>query len=76
MISLAAVAVGERVRIQRVGDRDGEQLRYLAELGITPGRRVEVIARAPFDGPIDLRVGREIRSIGPALAKQIAVIAG
>jgi DtxR family Mn-dependent transcriptional regulator len=27
VISLAAVAVGERVRIQRVGDRDGEQLR-------------------------------------------------
>jgi len=73
---LADVAVGARVRVQQVGDRDAEQLRYLAEIGITPGRRVEVIARAPFDGPIDLRVGREVRSIGPALAKQIAVVAG
>ena len=71
--SLATVAVGKRVRIQRVGDRDAEQLRYLAEIGITPGRQVEVIARAPFDGPIDLRIGRVVRSIGPALARQIAV---
>jgi DtxR family Mn-dependent transcriptional regulator len=73
LVSLATVAVGSRVRIQRVGDRDAEQLRYLAELGIVPGRQVEVVARAPFDGPIDLRVGRVVRSIGPALARQIAV---
>jgi DtxR family Mn-dependent transcriptional regulator len=70
---LATVAVGERVCIQRVGDRDAEQLRYLAELGITPGRRVEVLAREPFDGPISLRVGRITRSIGAGLAKQILV---
>jgi len=73
LVSLATVAVGDRVRIQRVGDRDAEQLRYLAELGIVPGRQVEVVARAPFDGPIDLRIGRVVRSIGPALARQIAV---
>ena len=52
LVTLATVAVGDRVRIQRVGDRDAEQLRYLAELGIVPGRQVEVVARAPFDGPI------------------------
>jgi len=73
LTSLATIPVGKRVRIQRVGDRDAEQLRYLAEIGITPGRQVEVIARAPFDGPIDLRIGRVVRSIGPALARQIAV---
>jgi DtxR family Mn-dependent transcriptional regulator len=73
LASLATVPVGKRVRIQRVGDRDAEQLRYLAEIGITPGRQVEVVARAPFDGPIDLRIGRVVRSIGPALARQIAV---
>jgi DtxR family Mn-dependent transcriptional regulator len=67
------VAVGSRVCIQRVGDRDPEQLRYLAELGIMPGRRVEVLARAPFDGPISLRVGRLTRTIGAVLAKRILV---
>jgi DtxR family Mn-dependent transcriptional regulator len=71
--TLDAVEVGAHVCIQRVGDRDPEQLRYLAELGITPGRQVEVLAHAPFDGPISLRVGRITRTIGAGLAKRILV---
>jgi DtxR family Mn-dependent transcriptional regulator len=73
LVGLDEVAVGERVSIERVGDRDAEQLRYLAEVGITPGRTVQVLSRAPFDGPIELRIGRATKSIGPALAKQILV---
>ena len=73
LVGLGEVPVGSRVSIERVGDRDAEQLRYLAEVGITPGRVVQVLSRAPFDGPIELRVGRATRSIGPALAKQILV---
>lgn len=73
LVTLAAVAAGKRVRVQRVGDRNPEQLRYLAELGITPGKKVEVLTCAPFDGPISLRIGRAVRSIGPALANQIFV---
>jgi len=71
--SLDQVEVGGRVSVRRVGDRDPGQLRYLAELGITPGREIEVVSRAPYDGPIALRVGRATRSIGPALARQIFV---
>jgi len=71
--ALDEINVGERVSVQRVGDRNPGQLRYLAELGITPGRHVEVVSRAPFDGPIELRVGKTTRVIGPALARQILV---
>ena len=42
--------------MQRVGDKNAERLRYLAQIGITPGAAVRVIARAPFEGPIVLRV--------------------
>lgn len=73
LMALDEVEVGARVSIQRVGDRDAERLRYLAEVGITPGRTVQVLSRAPFDGPIELRVGRSTRAIGPMLAKQILV---
>jgi DtxR family Mn-dependent transcriptional regulator len=73
LVSLASVEVGARVCVERVGDRDGEQLRYLAELGIVPGRQVQVLSRAPYEGPISLKVGRVVRSIGPALASQILV---
>jgi DtxR family transcriptional regulator, Mn-dependent transcriptional regulator len=70
---LDVVEVGARVMVDRVSDRDPEQLRYLAEIGIIPGRAVQVLSRAPFDGPIELRIGRSTKSIGPALARQILV---
>jgi DtxR family Mn-dependent transcriptional regulator len=71
--TLAAREPGESVRVLRVGDRDGERLRYLAELGITPGTVVRIVSRAPFGGPITLEIGREERQVGPALAEQVLV---
>jgi DtxR family Mn-dependent transcriptional regulator len=59
LLALLDVPVGDMVRVRRVGDRDPERLRYLAELGIIPGAEVRVITRAPFGGPITLRIMRE-----------------
>lgn len=75
LASLDDLAPGTEARVQRVGDKDAERLRYLARLGITPGALVRVVARAPFDGPITLRVegGRADYPIGPALARQVLV---
>ena len=64
---------GERGRVVSVSDRDGARLRYLGELGLTPGVDVEVVDRAPFDGPISLRVAGENQRIGPALAAIVRV---
>ena len=71
--SLATRSPGESVRVIRVGDEDGERLRYLAELGIVPGAVVRVTACAPFGGPITLLVGRAERLVGPALASHVMV---
>lgn len=65
LLPLIDVAVGAVARVRRVGDRDAERLRYLAELGITPGADVRVVARAPFDGPLTLRIVREGALRGP-----------
>ena len=73
LVPLAALDSGVRARVERVGDRDGGQLRYLAELGIVPGAEVQVMAREPFDGPIALRVDDTTRTIGSSLAAQILV---
>ena len=91
LTSLSDVDVGARVRVRQVGDRDPERLRYLAELGIVPGAEVSVVVRAPFGGPITLRVGgtgqsgkRSLRGagegetervIGPSLAAAVLVAA-
>jgi DtxR family Mn-dependent transcriptional regulator len=89
LLALVDVAVGSVVRVQRVGDRDPERLRYLAELGVTPGTDVRIVARAPFGGPITLRIVRagnagrgdshsprgddRERAIGPILAAGVFV---
>jgi DtxR family transcriptional regulator, Mn-dependent transcriptional regulator len=71
--SLADMGVGASGSVVRVADEDPEMLRYLGELAIVPGKRVTVKARAPFDGPITLSIGRQELSIGPALAAQVLV---
>jgi DtxR family transcriptional regulator, Mn-dependent transcriptional regulator len=73
LVPLSALETGETARVERVSDRNGDRLRYLAELGIVPGASVRVIERGPFEGPIALQVRKAERSIGPDLASQILV---
>jgi DtxR family Mn-dependent transcriptional regulator len=48
-------------------------LRYLAELEIVPGAEVVVVSRAPYEGPISIRIDGHLLAIGPALAEQVMV---
>jgi DtxR family Mn-dependent transcriptional regulator len=73
LVSLAELAAGHGVRVVRVSDADPEMLRYLGELSIMPGAEVLIVSKAPFGGPITLRIGREILSVGPELASQVMV---
>ena len=57
--------------VTRVSTREADRLEYVAALGLLPGRTVEVLHVAPFNGPIQLRVGKEYRIIGHNLAEMI-----
>jgi DtxR family transcriptional regulator, Mn-dependent transcriptional regulator len=70
---LSDLAAGERGRIARVEDEDGDRLRYLATLGIRPGVEFEIVDRAPFGGPLTVRVAGAPRQLGPQLADHIVV---
>lgn len=70
---LADLAVGERARMVQVSDKNPQLLRYLAEIALQPGAEVTLLARAPFDGPLTLRVGSAEPIVGPALAEQVLV---
>lgn len=59
--------------ITRVRTRERDRLEYLAALGLVPGAAVEVLHAAPFNGPMQLRVGKEYRIIGHNLAEMIRV---
>jgi DtxR family Mn-dependent transcriptional regulator len=75
--SIGDLAVGQHARLVCVSDDDPARLRYLAELGLIPGALVVVVAHAPFEGPISVRVGARDEAtehaIGPALARAVLV---
>lgn len=55
--SLADMEAGSRAVLRRVSDEDPEALRYLAGMGMRPGTEIEILERAPFEGPLRVRVG-------------------
>jgi DtxR family Mn-dependent transcriptional regulator len=70
---LSALDPGTKATVSRVPDRDGEILRYLAELKLVPGSKLEVREAAPFDGPLTVRVEGADHAISRELAAQISV---
>lgn len=70
---LTDVPSGQSVRIQRVSDRDPEMLSYLEEIGLLPGTSVEILEKAPFHGPITIRVGASEQVLGHRIASNIFV---
>jgi DtxR family Mn-dependent transcriptional regulator len=59
--------------VTRVRTREADRLEYLAALGLVPGTKVQVLHKAPFNGPLQLRVGKEYRIVGHNLAELIKV---
>jgi DtxR family Mn-dependent transcriptional regulator len=64
---------GAHATLVRVSDDDPEMLRFLTERGITPGTRLEVIDRQPFEGPLSVRVGDDVHVLGAVLTRAMRV---
>lgn len=73
LIPLDRLEPGLSAVIHRVSDRDPALLRYLATLGMFPSVPVVVRERAPFGGPIHLRLGDVEHGVGVDLARQVFV---
>ena len=73
--ALAELEPGSRGVFVRVSDSDPDMLRYLAERGIAPGDRFEVVRREPFDGPLTVIFGGEPQVLGGALTKAMRTVA-
>ncbi|MCB8924852.1 MAG: metal-dependent transcriptional regulator [Ardenticatenaceae bacterium] len=71
---LSAVPSGSTVWVRRIiDDANSELLRYLAEMGLTPGTAVTVQSVAPFEGPLTLLIADETRVIGRNVAASVLV---
>jgi DtxR family Mn-dependent transcriptional regulator len=72
---LHALPDGTTGNIGRVASHDTEMLRYLNSLNLKPGAAIQLMARAPFGGPLRLRVQRgaffDEHVIGAELASKI-----
>ena len=72
-LSLQTLEVGDRGTFTRVSDSDPEMLRFLAERGIAPGDRLEVVDKQPFEGPLFVRFGDDVHVLGGELARAMRV---
>jgi DtxR family Mn-dependent transcriptional regulator len=72
---LNALPAGASGKLSRVATHDSNMLRYLGSLDLKPGASVELVARAPFGGPLRLRISRgsfqDEHVIGAELAEKI-----
>jgi DtxR family Mn-dependent transcriptional regulator len=72
-VPLQALEAGARGIFVRVSDSDPEMLRYLAERGIAVGAELEVVDKQPFGGPLFVRFGDDMHTLGGALARAMRV---
>lgn len=76
-IRLTDLPTGKHARVRRVLDGDPDLLRYLAELGLVLGARLEVTEQLPFDGPRYVQVfdAGTVHALGPGVTDQVFVVA-
>ena len=71
---LTAVVEGRRVIVARVAEDSNEELLgYLAGLGIKPGAELSVIATAPFDGPLTIKINNKQKVVGHKAATKVFI---
>jgi DtxR family Mn-dependent transcriptional regulator len=70
-VRLDAVPTGSRFHVERVYDRDSAALRYLADLGLRPGATIDVTERAPFGGPLWIRVEERDHALSELLTQLV-----
>ncbi|MEM3403156.1 MAG: metal-dependent transcriptional regulator [Nitrososphaeria archaeon] len=70
---LVELNVKESCMIMKVIEEKPELLHYLGTLGLVPNTKIEILDKAPFDGPITLKVGKANRVLSHEVASIIKV---
>ena len=64
---------GQAVQVLSVQKEEPEMLRYLAEVGLSPGQRVTLMDRNPVGGVLKIKVGDAERVVSRDVGRQIRV---
>jgi DtxR family Mn-dependent transcriptional regulator len=57
--------------VAKIEDETPEVLKYIAVLGLLPGASIEIVEKAPFDGPVTVRVGGANHALSLSMASNI-----
>lgn len=72
-VRLGQLEAGDETVVVRIGDEAVDFLQYVAELGLKPGAELAVTERAPFNGPLMVRVGDREHALGDEVCGKIWV---
>ena len=72
--TLADASAPARLLIDRVSDKDAALLRYLHDIGLTPGTAIELLEQEPFGGALIVRVGVDVVRVAPGAAQGVYVL--
>ncbi len=76
-IPLTQLADDQSATIQRIIGQEPDLLRYLTDEGLTLTTRIQIISKAPFNGPINIRVfgsSESLLSLGREVAEKILIL--
>jgi len=72
-LPLLELALGEQGTIVKITEERYDLLNYLDTLGLVPKASIEILEKAPFNGPITVKVGSTNHAISRAVAAIIQV---
>jgi DtxR family Mn-dependent transcriptional regulator len=70
---LIELGTGEQSTIVKITEERSDLLHYLDKLGLVPGASIEILEKAPLNGPITVKVGSTSHALSRAIASIIQV---
>jgi DtxR family Mn-dependent transcriptional regulator len=72
-LPLLELSVGEQGTVVKITEERSDLLRYLDKLGLEPKAPIEILEKAPFNGPITIKIDETSHAISRAIASIIQV---
>jgi len=70
---LASLPVKSKCKVMKIVNEKEDLLKYLATLGLLPGAEIEIEEKAPFGGPILVKVSEARYALGQEISSSIYV---
>lgn len=74
LLPLTDASINNQYIIGRVRDQEPELLRYFEKIGVIPGVEIRIIDKAPFNGPILVKLEDIEKTIGFNIAEQVYLV--